>query len=176
MLGRRLYPSERGTIFRAAVGVLAALLNLGMAAAAQQKPTLEPFSQLSADALSNTIVRIDYHGPEGERLPGLTFSVSGEVDWSRLRSVPGLEVSDWEAQGRIRPLAATVEDMKAFLRGPGRMALPKQDAATHKLELEPWFSVAVVAGRGAESKAFLGWITREKAGEFFILEGVNRTV
>jgi hypothetical protein len=77
--------------------LLVSLLLLAPASVAERFSTLQSFSQLSPDELSTTIVRIDYHGPQDESLPALLFTVNGkEVDWNRLRAVPGVEISTWE--------------------------------------------------------------------------------
>ena len=140
------------------------LLLLAPASVAERFSTLQSFSQLSPDELSTTIVRVDYHGPQDESLPALLFTVNGkEVDWNRLRAVPGVEISNWEEQRRTRPsFTVTIDDMKRFIGAV-------KDTVIAKREGEPWLSLAVVGGKGGESRAFLGWVTRKKAGEFFIL-------
>ncbi len=144
--------------------LLVSLLFLAPASVAERVSTLQSFSQLSPDELSTTIVRVDYHGPQNESLSALLFTVNGkEVDWNRLRAVPGVEISNWEEQRRTRPsFTVTIDDMKRFIGAV-------RDTVVAKREEEPWLSLAVVGGKGRESRAFLGWVTRKKAGEFFIL-------
>jgi len=84
------------------------------------------------------------------------------MDWKRLRAVPGLEVGDWESRYTKLSFAVTIDDMKQFIEVVKSIVKPK-------LEEESWLSVVVVAGIGPQQKAFLGSVSRQKAGEFFIL-------
>ena len=59
-------------------------------------------SKLPPDDLSSTIVSIQFHGPESESLGPLLITVNSEtVDWTRLRAIPGLQISDWEQRRTV---------------------------------------------------------------------------
>jgi hypothetical protein len=144
------------------VVLLVSLLSLSSASAAQWVTRLPSLSQLLSEDLSTTIVGIDYRG-EAEKSPTLFFATKGtEVDWDHLRAAPGLEISDWGNRYRRLTFTVTVEDMKQFIEAVKTIVIPNQ-------ETEPWLSLMVVAGSGPQQKTFLGSVSRQKAGEFFIL-------
>ncbi len=144
------------------VVLLVSLLSLSSASAAQRVTNLPSLSQLLSEDLSTTIVGIDYRG-EAEKSPTLFFATKGtEADWNHLRAVPGLEISDWGNRYTRLTFTVTVEDMKQFIEAVKTIVIPNQ-------ETEPWLSLLVVAGSGPQLKTFLGSVSRQKAGEFFIL-------
>lgn len=141
--------------------LLVSLLSLSSGSGAQRVTTLQSLTQLSSEDLSTVIVRIDYHGAS-EKSPAIVFAIKGtQIDWKRLRAVPSLELGDSEGRYTRLSFKVTAEDMKRFIEGMKSVVRPKPDA-------ESWLSLAVVAGSGPQQKAFLGSVSREKAGEFFI--------
>jgi hypothetical protein len=142
--------------------LLVSLLSLGSASVAQRVTTLQSLTQLSSDDLSTAIVRIDYLGVQDEALPPVVFTIKGPaVYWKRLRAVPGGEIGGSQDRYTKLSFTVTVEDMKQFIESIKTIVIPKR-------ETKAWLSLGVIAGTGREEKTFLGSISREKAGEFFI--------
>lgn len=141
--------------------LLVLLLSVSSVTGSQRVATLQSLTQLSAEDLSTAIVRLDYRG-EAEKSPVLLFATKGtEVDWNRLRVVPGLEIGDWESRYTRLSFTVTVEDMKRFIE-------VAKTAVMRKQEEEAWLSLVIVWGIGPQEKTFRGSVSREKAGEFFI--------
>lgn len=137
-------------------------MNLSSASAARQATILRSFEELSREDLSTAVVGIEYRGPLDETLPPVVFAIKGtQIDWKRLRAVPGLGLGDWEGKHTRLSFTVTVEDMKQFIEGMKTVVRAKMDA-------ESWLSLMVVTRSGPQQKAFLGSVSREKAGEFFI--------
>ncbi len=152
---------------RAALGLLVSLALVTPATTAQDVSSLALLSKLPPDELSSTIVSIQFQGPGREPLGPLLITVNSEtVDWKRLRAIPGLQIGDWEQRRTVPSFTVTVEDMRGLLGAVRDTALA---APAARRQTDAWLSLAVVAGRGRESKTFRGTVSREKSQEFFVL-------
>ena len=135
----------------------------GAEVAQKRVTTLQSLDDLSSRVLSTALVRIEFLGPQRGLLLPLVFTIKGrELDWRRFRAVPGLEIGDSVNAYTKLSFTVTVEDMKRFIEAAKAVVILKD-------ETEAWLSLVVVAGSGPQQKAFHGWVSRQKAGEFFIL-------
>src|SRR5260370_35549462 len=90
--------------------LLVLLLSLSSGTGAQRVTTLQSLTQLSSEDLSTAIVRIDYHGAS-EKSPAIVSAMKGtQIDWKRLRAVPGLEVGPPADRYRRRSSTVTAQD------------------------------------------------------------------
>jgi len=125
--------------------------------------TLQSVDDLSSEDLSTAIVRIQFLGAQRGLLLPMVFTISGrELDWKRFRAAPGLDSDDLVKAYTKLSFMVTVEDMKRFIE-------VAKTAVTRKQEEEAWLSLMVVTGIGPHEKTFVGSVSREKEGEFFIL-------
>jgi len=130
---------------------------------AQRATILHSFEDLSPKDLSTGIVRIEYRGPSNGLFAPVVFTTEGsEIDWKRIRAVPGLQVSELEERYIRHSVRVTTEDM-------GRFVGAAKTVVTPTLQPEPWLLLAVIAGSGEDEKAITASVSRQKAGEFFIL-------
>ncbi len=139
------------------------MMVLSHSSAAQRVTVLHSFEGLSEKDLSNGIVRIEYRGPSKGLFAPVVFTTEGsEIDWKRIRAVPGLQVSELEERYIRHSFRVTTEDL-------GRFVGAAKTVVTPTLQPEPWLLLAVITGGRDEEKALIGSISREKAGDFFIL-------
>src|SRR5215471_16449920 len=115
--------------------------------AAQRVTILHSFEELSQKDLSTGIVRIEYRGPSNGLFAAIVFTTEGsEIDWKRIRAVPGLQVSQLEERYIQHSFRVTTEDMGRFVGAAKTVVTPTQQP-------EPWLVLAVITGGRDEEKA-----------------------
>src|SRR5258708_4980548 len=141
------------TLLQKTVILLASLFSLSLGSAARWVNLLQALSHLSLEDLSTSVIRIEYDGPQNERIPAVVFIIKGtQADpklVSKLQSLDGISLDDLStAVVRIAYLGDASETLPPILFAIKGTEVDRERVTTLQ---------------------FVGSVSREKAGEFFIL-------